>query len=198
MIEITRVSTQTQIAGVATLARAIWRAHYTPIIGEAQVDYMLGKFQSAGAIADQIAGGYEYYAVSEEGRSAGYLALLPDADKKSLMISKIYVDQADRGRGFGLRLLAFAEDICRKRELTLLWLTVNRNNTGSIAWYTRMGFVNAGAVVQDIGGGFVMDDFRMEKIVMSALRRSDAARSPLAGTPPAQRRGRFPDCPADK
>jgi hypothetical protein len=26
-----------------------------------------------------------------------------------------------------------------------------------------MGFKNAGSIVQDIGGGFVMDDFRFEK-----------------------------------
>ena len=35
----------------------------------------------------------------------------------------------------------------------------------SIAWYTRMGFRNAGPIVQDIGAGYVMDDYRMEKVV---------------------------------
>ena len=42
---------------------------------------------------------------------------------------------------------------------------VNKNNADSIAWYSRMGFRNAGPVIQDIGGGFVMDDFRLEKTI---------------------------------
>jgi hypothetical protein len=28
-----------------------------------------------------------------------------------------------------------------------------------------MGFRNTGPIVQDIGGGFVMDDFRLEKMI---------------------------------
>ncbi len=62
-------------------------------------------------------------------------------------------------------MLEFAENICQKRRISTLWLTVNRNNTRSIAWYMRMGFKNVGATIQDIGGGFVMDDYRMEKTV---------------------------------
>lgn len=46
-----------------------------------------------------------------------------------------------------------------------LWLTVNKDNAGAIAWYTRKGFKNAGAIVQDIGAGYVMDDYRMEKSI---------------------------------
>lgn len=83
------------------------------------------------------------------------------------MISKIYVTKAGRGGGFGRKLLDFAEDVCRERQIPALWLTVNKNNTGSVAWYTRMGFKNAGAIVQDIGAGFVMDDYRMEKTIGS-------------------------------
>jgi diamine N-acetyltransferase len=168
MIEITEVKSCEQIAEVAQLARAIWTAHYVPIVGRRQVEYMLERFQSAEAIATQLAGSFEYYILADAGRSVGYLALLPDAGEQSVMISKIYVRESDRGRGFGARLLAFAESVCRQRGLKLLWLTVNRHNTASIDWYLRMGFVNAGTIVQDIGAGFVMDDYRMEKAVRDA------------------------------
>ncbi|MGB0563820.1 MAG: GNAT family N-acetyltransferase, partial [Spirulinaceae cyanobacterium] len=54
--------TPEQFATIARLARSIWIAHYTPIIGAAQVDYMLAKFQSAEAIAAQVqTEGYRYY-----------------------------------------------------------------------------------------------------------------------------------------
>ena len=42
---------------------------------------------------------------------------------------------------------------------------VNRNNRPSIAWYTGMGFKTVASIVQDMGLGFVMDDYRMEKTI---------------------------------
>lgn len=39
-----RVDRREQIAAVAALAREIWTQHYTPIIGAAQVAYMLERF----------------------------------------------------------------------------------------------------------------------------------------------------------
>ena len=165
MTELTRVQTREQISNIVNLAREIWTDHYVPIIGQEQVAYMLDKFQSRDAITAQLADGYEYYIVTLDGQSMGYLAVVPDDDEDALMISKIYVTKPGRGRGLGRRMLAFAEDVCRQRRIKTLWLTVNKHNTDSIAWYTRMGFRNAGAIVQDIGAGFVMDDYRMEKTV---------------------------------
>jgi hypothetical protein len=61
MSEIVRVKSDEALGRVAELARETWMRHYTPIIGAAQVEYMLEKFQSAPAIAKQIAEGFEYY-----------------------------------------------------------------------------------------------------------------------------------------
>jgi len=161
MTDLARIRTREQILDVVKLAREIWTDHYVSIIGQAQVDYMLGKFQSEEAIATQLADRYEYYTVSYNGKSTGYMAIVPDADM--LMISKIYVLKSGRGQGFGRSMLEFAENICRERQIRTLWLTVNKNNTRSIAWYMRMGFTNVGPTIQDIGAGFVMHDYRMEK-----------------------------------
>ena len=160
-----RVKTADEIAQVARLAREIWREHYVPIIGVEQVDYMLEKFQSEPAIAGQIAESCEYYVLIHRGSPAGYLAVAPDADRHTLLLSKLYTRRQDRGTGLGKAMLRFVEDLCRQRELDTVRLTVNRHNSRSIAWYSRMGFRNAGPIVQDISGGFVMDDFRMEKSV---------------------------------
>lgn len=163
MTDLRPVHTEEQIADVARLAREIWEEHYVPIIGQAQVDYMLDKFQNERAISEQLAHAYEYYVIVSDGENAGYVAVVPHPGKATLMISKIYVKQAARSRGLGKEMLAFVEDLCRQRGIGKVWLTVNKNNEHSIAWYSRMGFTNAGPIVQDIGGGFVMDDFRMEK-----------------------------------
>ncbi len=41
-------------------------------------------------------------------------------------------------------------------------LTVNRENLDSISFYENRGFIKSGEVVQEIGGGFVMDDYQMD------------------------------------
>jgi RimJ/RimL family protein N-acetyltransferase len=40
---------------------------------------------------------------------------------------------------------------------------VNKNNVNSIKVYEKLGFKKTGPVIQDIGNGFVMDDYKMEK-----------------------------------
>ena len=148
------------LAAVAALAREIWTQHYTPIIGAAQVAYMLERFQSVEAIAQQIEiEGYEYYLEPE----AGYLALVPDADNRRMQLSKLYVREDRRGQGLGRILVEWATTRSAQLGCRELWLTVNKNNAGSIAFYERLGFAKTGPLVTDIGGGFVMDDWRMLK-----------------------------------
>lgn len=161
-MDLERVEIPSQIAAVAALARETWTQHYVPLIGAAQVEYMLAKFQSAEAIARQITTeGYEYYWAP----GAGYLALVPDPVRKSVMLSKIYVLADRRGTGEGRAMVEFAEKRAAELGGAELWLTVNKHNAGSIAFYERMGFRKTEAVVTDIGGGFVMDDWRMAKTV---------------------------------
>ncbi len=44
-------------------------------------------------------------------------------------------------------------------------LTVNKNNVRAINAYEKIGFKNLGSVIQEIGHGFVMDDYKMEKTI---------------------------------
>jgi len=153
---------------VAELASEIWTEHFTPIIGPAQVEYMLERFQSAEAIAKQVAEeGYEYQLVYEAGELVGYFALVFDDQDRSAQLSKLYAEGSRRGRGLGRSMVERIEDSCRYRGMHNLWLTVNKRNASAIAFYRRLGFAVADAVVTDIGGGFVMDDFVMRKAVSS-------------------------------
>jgi len=160
------VISQRDIEAVAALANEIWKEHFVDIIGQAQVDYMLEKFQSTAAIASQISQGYQYYLLIHEGQNVGYLAVVPSPDTSSAQLSKIYVRKQYRGRGLGKVAIVFVEDLCRQMGLRTLWLTVNKRNLRPIAFYEHVGFVNLGGTVQDIGGGFVMDDYKMQKNIV--------------------------------
>jgi GNAT superfamily N-acetyltransferase len=162
-----------QIAEVVRLAQEIWLEHYVPIIGQRQVDYMLEKFQSERAVIEQLGSFYEYYLVIHKGQNVGYVAVVPNRLQSTLLISKIYIRRPKRGHRLGKATLRFVENICLQRGSKLIWLTVNKNNAHSIAWYLQMGFRNVGSTIADIGGGFVMDDFRLEKTI--DLQSSGAA-----------------------
>jgi diamine N-acetyltransferase len=169
--EFVPVRTPEQLAIVAALAHDIWYEFYVPLIGRPQVDYMVEKFQNAPAMQSQIDQGYEYFLVNQEDRTGaardiGYCAVQEQAGG-ALFLSKFYLHKSARGAGTGRECMEFIEKLARRRGLSLLWLTVNKGNP-SVQAYQRLGFRIAADLVMDIGGGFVMDDYRMEKTLPNA------------------------------
>jgi ribosomal protein S18 acetylase RimI-like enzyme len=63
--------------------------------------------------------------------------------------------------------MAFIEELARENKCSKITLNVNKKNAGSIKAYEKYGFNNIGSIVNDIGNGFIMDDYKMEKIVSS-------------------------------
>ena len=153
------------IMAVEGLAREIWREHFTPIIGEAQVAYMLKEFQSSAAIKRWLAQGYKYYLVDVDGILAGYLGVLAKPEEGTLFLSKIYLLSGYRGRGMGQQMMGFVENMARKNGLKKISLNTNKKNLDTIRFYEKAGFVKRCSDVVDFGGGFVADDWRMEKAV---------------------------------
>lgn len=76
---------------IENLAHEIWNEHFVSIIGQAQVNYMLNKFQSPSAIAAQLNDGYEYYIISADQHKVGYFGLVLDENLSRMQISKIYI-----------------------------------------------------------------------------------------------------------
>ncbi len=155
------VSTENQIEIIVGLAGEIWNEHFTPIIGKAQVDYMLEKFQSKKVITEQIENGFLYFLIKNNTDYIGYLGVL--AKDNRLFLSKLYIISAERGKGHGRKAIAFLEKLAIDKGLSKISLTVNKNNSATIKTYIKLGFENCGSIVQDIGNNFVMDDYKMEK-----------------------------------
>lgn len=168
-LTITRVNKAEEIAEIARLASKIWREYYSSIISVEQIEYMLDNIQSVPAITDQINNqGYEYYLMQIGDSSSsivGYMSV--KAEEEKLFLSKLYIDKQYRGQGYASRAITYLEKLCNDRNLNVIWLTVNRQNESSIAIYKKKGFQIVREQVADIGKGFVMDDFIMEKEIKS-------------------------------
>ena len=149
-------------AELAELAEQIWLEHYTPIIGRPQVEYMLERFQSTQKIVSDIrTAGYRYYMAYADGKPAGYCAARLEQDSDCVFLSKLYVEKNYRGSGISRLMLNKLIALAGEHGLGSIWLTVNKYNNSSIEIYKKMGFAIVEEMVTDIGGGYVMDDYKM-------------------------------------
>lgn len=148
---------------LCALARVVWRAHYPPIIGEAQTEYMLAQRYRPEIIRAELARVDLWWdTLVQDGRMVAYASSLLADGPLSMTIDKLYVHPERQRAGCGRALIEHTCVRARRLRLTRVVLRVNKGNASAIAAYLRCGFEIREAVVKDIGGGFVMDDYIME------------------------------------
>lgn len=151
-------TTDGDIQTIADIAEVIWHQHFTPIIGEAQVNYMVEKFQSYPALTSQIRNdGYEYFIIESSHTPCGYIGV--HQEEKALFLSKLYIKKEFRGQHLATQGLEFLINQCKERNLEKIWLTCNKHNDNTLKIYDHLGFKITDEQVADIGNGFVMDDY---------------------------------------
>lgn len=160
-VKITVIEHQNEIAMVAELADEVWHEHYSGLIPDGQIDYMVEQFQSREAITHAILRqNYTYYAIWDDDRMVGYCAVQPQNDD-SLFLSKLYLHKDYRGRRITRLVMAMLRERCITEGVKSIWLTVNKENENSIEAYKKLGFEVEREAVTDIGQGYVMDDYIM-------------------------------------
>ena len=157
---------QDEIETLCVLARTIWRQHYPPIIGTAQTEYMLAQRYDAQTITAELARADIWWdALSEDGSIVAFASSFPAETHAAFKLDKLYVHPERQRQGYGSALLEHTCERARRMGYSKVVLAVNKRNVNAIRAYSRYGFAIAEAVVKDIGGGFVMDDYVMEKSV---------------------------------
>jgi GNAT superfamily N-acetyltransferase len=155
-----------EVPDICALAREIWYQHYPGIITVRQIDYMLDQRYRPEVILEQIASGHAWWDKLEiGGRLAGFVQYEPGSKSASMKLDKIYVHGRYRGKGYGSALLRHVEEQARRLGMQTLYLQVNKGNANSIEVYRRNSFEVTDKIKVDIGGGFWMDDYVMEKKV---------------------------------
>lgn len=159
---------EAEFDAVAGIARTIWHAHYDPMIGAAQVDYMLGRRFTAEALRAYVGAadrGFDVLRV--DGALAGYCSYARTATPDELKLEQLYLLPALHGRGLGGMMLRHVEAQARRLGCTSVMLQVAKANAGSIAVYERAGYSIREPILIDIGAGYVMDDYVMAKRLAS-------------------------------
>lgn len=143
---------------IEKLAHTIWYKHYVPIVGLAQVDYMLAKMYTQLALQKQLEEGQQFYIVINDENESGFISI-SSSNSKDLLLHKFYILQEKQNTGLGT--LVFKQLIEKLYSPETIRLTVNRQNFKSINFYFKLGFKIEAVKDFDIGNNYFMNDFVM-------------------------------------
>lgn len=163
MIKIQPAKSLADYECIAQLANTIWREHYISIIRLEQIEYMLIKFNSAEAFQDYSKQGALFFCITFNNVPVGYVTVKKETD--FIFLSKLYVLSSYRGKKIGKATMQHVMDIANSNNLNKIKLNVNKFNTNSILVYEKLGFVKTNSLITEIGNGYIMDDYQMEKII---------------------------------
>lgn len=150
------------IPAIAALARTVWLDAYAETISPAQIDYMLAqRYDHARLLADLETPEKWLHQVFVDSARAGFAAC--EIYKGEFKIDKLYIHPDMQRRGIGAALVEHAAGLARERGFSAMILAVNKKNEQARRAYAKYGFRVRDKTVVDIGGGFVMDDYIMEK-----------------------------------
>ena len=122
---------------------------------------MLGWMYNLDTLQQELANGIGFDRLLVNNELIGFASYGPVNGEMKL--HKLYIHPQWQRRGLGTKLLEHVEQRARARGFSKLVLGVNKANQQAIAAYHRNGFVIRESVVNEIGNGFVMNDYVMEK-----------------------------------
>jgi ribosomal protein S18 acetylase RimI-like enzyme len=163
MIVIQR-NTDENYTSIRAIAAAVWPIAYSETLSQEQLDYMMEMMYSLPSLRAQVETKQHHFIVAKEGdATVGFASYeLNYSRTTKTKIHKLYVCTHHQGKGIGKQLIEYIDAQARNAQQERLVLNVNRNNN-AIHFYRQIGFSFQGEEDIDIGNGYVMEDYIMEK-----------------------------------
>lgn len=158
--------TEADFKTVANLAATIWRSHYSTIVSVEQIDYMLSGRYTPENLREYLNSKDRWFEIFWLGeKPVGYCSYSLTSNSGEMKLEQLYLLEGYRGQGLGGLMLRNVEAEARKKNILLLILQVNKRNEDSIAIYCKVGFQVREEAIFDVGNGYLMDDYVMEKAI---------------------------------
>jgi len=149
---------------IQKIAHITWPITYGPILSEKQLQYMLDLIYSDEALSKQIQNKEQlFYLISDEKSTIGFIGIEHHYNKEAITkIHKIYFLPETQGKGFGKKVFGWIGKAASENNSAALLLNVNRFNT-ALHFYKKLGFEIKEEVNIEIGNGYLMEDYILEK-----------------------------------
>jgi ribosomal protein S18 acetylase RimI-like enzyme len=156
-----RRATGKDIPLIRELCFRIWPQTYASILSQEKIDYMMELMYSSDSLQKQMDDGSQFIFVYDEEEPVGFAAYL-EKDPSVFKLDKIYVLPSQQGKGTGRFVIEYIINEIKQKGATALQLQVYRQNKAR-NFYEKLGFAIIEEKDFDIGQGFFMNDYVMEK-----------------------------------
>ena len=157
------------IPTIGYLAQQIWPSTYGEILTPEQLDYMMEMIYSPDSLNEQITQLHHQFLMAElDEEAVGFASYSITEDEAVYKLHKIYVHPKTQGLGVGRALLDFVIEQILENGASTLRLNVNRYNKAR-QFYEKLGFSVTKEEDIEIGNGFQMNDYVMEKPLAKAI-----------------------------
>jgi len=143
---------------IRELTMQVWPQTYIPIVGEPQVNYMLERFYSPGALEAQMTVQQHHFVVGYEGGVPVAFASYSEIEPSVYKLHKLYIVTTMQGKGVGKGMVDHIVADVKQRNGSALRLNVNIYNLAAMAFYEKYGFRHLRDEDIDIGSGYFMND----------------------------------------
>ena len=149
------------IPAICRTAEEVWPKVYASILSSEQISYMMDMMYSPSVIRQEMESSVLWLTTKVNGEITGYASFYRTTfdDISVVKLDKIYLRESIRGIGVGKALLTSVINEAKNSGASKVILNVNKYNTAAQAAYKSWGFTTAKSETNDIGNGFVMDDF---------------------------------------
>ena len=146
---------------IRDMAYEIWPQTYSRILSKAQLEYMLDLLYNEQTLKKEMKQGVEFIFVYDGPHPVGF-ASFSKTQPEVYKLHKIYVLPSQQGKGTGRFMIDEVIKVMKQNGATTLQLNVNRHNNAKV-FYEKLGFLVVREEDIDIGNGYFMNDYVMEK-----------------------------------
>ncbi len=158
-----RPAMKSDIPLITQLSHKIWPATYASILSNDQIEYMLELMYSEHSLLEQMHQRHEFIIVNDGPDPVGY-ASFSLHDQGVFKLHKLYLLPGMQKKGVGRFVLNQLENAIARKGGRSLQLNVNRENPAR-EFYEKLGFQILRQEDIEIGRGYYMNDYVMEKII---------------------------------
>jgi diamine N-acetyltransferase len=159
-------NTENDFETIRAIAEIVWPVTYGAILSKEQLDYMFDMMYSVKSLQAQADEKKHHFIIAYENKvPLGFASYAFDCEKTNkTKVHKIYILPDQQGKGIGKTMIDFILNEAKNKHDKAVYLNVNRFNSAKL-FYEKIGFSIIKEEDIEIGNGYLMEDYVMEKAI---------------------------------